>query len=73
MQYFKTAQFVPQKGQAYMYIEASDADVVQRTLTYIPQTDEISRIPDPVVKMLFMKERLTPCNAEEFLELWDKP
>lgn len=73
MQYFKTAQFVPQKGQAYMYIEASDTDVVQRTLTYIPQTDEIARIPDPVVKMLFMKERLTPCEAQEFLELWDKP
>ena len=71
MQYFKTAQFVPQKGQAWMYIEASDVGVVQRTLTHIPTTSEIERIPDPVVKILFMPERLMPADAEEFLSLWN--
>ena len=73
MQYFKTSQFVPQKGQAWMYIEASDEGVVQRTLTHIPTTGEISRIPDPIVKILFMPERLTPADAEEFISLWDSP
>lgn len=73
MQYFKSAMFIPAKGQAFTYVEASDQDVVQRTLTHIPNTGEISRIPDPVVKMLFMKERLTPVEAEEFLALWEQP
>ena len=71
MQYFKTAQFVPQKGQAWMYIEADDASVVKRTLTHIPSTNEIERIPDPIVKILFMPERLRPADAEEFLSLWN--
>ncbi len=73
MQYFKTAQFVPQKGQAWMYIEASDEGVVQRTLTHIPSTEEIERIPDPIVKILFKPERLMPAEAEEFLGLWNGP
>jgi hypothetical protein len=73
MQYFKSAMFIPGKGQAFTYSEADDKDVVQRTLTHIPATGEISRVPDPVVKMLFMKERLTACTAEEFRSLWDQP
>lgn len=73
MQYFKSAMFIPGKGQAFTYSEADDQDVVHRTLTHIPATGEISRIPDPVVKRLFMKERLTACPAEEFLRLWDGP
>jgi hypothetical protein len=73
MQYFKSAMFIPGKGQAWTYSEATDEDRVLRSLTYIPGTDEISRIPDPVVKKLFMKDRLTACPAEEFLQLWDHP
>lgn len=73
MQYFKSAMFIPGKGQAFTYSEADDKDVVQRTLTHIPATGEISRIPDPVVKMLFAKERLMPCEAGEFIALWDQP
>ena len=73
MQYFKSAMFIPGKGQAWTYSEADDNDRVQRTLTHIPTTSEISRIPDPVVKMLFAKERLTVCPAEEFIALWDMP
>jgi hypothetical protein len=73
MQYFKSAMFIPGKGQAFTYSEATDEDKVLRSLTHIPSTGEISRIPDPVVKMLFMKERLTACPAEELLELWGMP
>jgi hypothetical protein len=72
MKYFKTSQFIPGKGQAWMYTEADDKDTIQRTLTYIPGTDELEKIPDPVVKFLFMPERLTPCTAEEFLKLWNR-
>ncbi len=73
MRYFKSAMFIPGKGQAWTYIEATDEDRVLRTLTHVPSTEELSRIPDPVVKVLFMKERLTPCEAGEFLELWGRP
>lgn len=73
MQYFKSAMFIPAKGQAYTYSEATDEDRVLRSLTFIPSTGEISRIPDPVVKVLFMKERLAACPAEEFLDLWNRP
>lgn len=73
MQYFKSAMFIPGKGQAFTYSEATDEDKVLRSLTHIPGTGEISRIPDPVVKMLFMKERLQACPPEEFLALWDQP
>jgi hypothetical protein len=71
MQYFKSAMFIPGKGQAWTYSEATDEDRVLRSLTHIPSTGEISRIPDPVVKVLFMKERLSPCDAAEFTGLWD--
>lgn len=73
MQYFKSSMFIPGKGQAWTYAEATDEDKVLRSLTHIPATGEISRIPDPVVKVLFMKERLSPCVAEEFLDLWGRP
>jgi hypothetical protein len=73
LQYYKSAMFIPAKGQAYTYSEATDDDTVLRTLTHIPSTGEISRIPDPVVKKLFMKERLQACPAEEFTALWDLP
>ena len=73
MQYYKSAMFIPGKGQAFTYSEATDDDTVLRTLTHIPNTAEISRIPDPVVKRLFMKERLQACPAEEFVALWDQP
>ncbi len=70
MKYFKIAQFIPAKGQAWMYSEVDDNQKVLRTLTHIPSTNETERIPDPVVKMLFMPERLSPATEQEFLELW---
>lgn len=73
MKYYKTAMFVPGKGQAWMYSEADENLKVYRTLTHIPNTSEIERIPDPVVKILFMPERLMPATEEEFLILWNQP
>ncbi len=72
MKYFKTTQFVPGKGEAWMFTEADDQGVIQRTLTFIPGTGEIERIPDPVVKFLFRPERLAASDADEFLKLWNR-
>jgi hypothetical protein len=65
--------FVPGKGQAWMFSEADEALKVHRTLTHIPMTGEIERIPNPVVKILFMPERLMAATEEEFTALWNQP
>ena len=70
MKYFKTSQIVPGKGNAWMYYECDDAEKVLRTLTYIPETEEISRVPDPIVKRLIRPEILQPAEGAEFLSLW---
>ncbi len=71
MKYFKTAQFVPNKGDAWTYYECDDAETVLRQLTHIPETGETDRIPSPIVKKLYRPEILKPSTAEEFLTLWD--
>lgn len=70
MQYFKSAQFVPGKGDAWTYYELSDEGVVQRQMTHIPGSGETTRVPDPIVKKLMRPELCEPAQAEEFLELW---
>lgn len=70
MKYFKTAQMVPGKGDAWMYYEVDDAGKVLRTLTFVDGTNEITRVPDPVVKRLIRPELLQDATAEEFLSLW---
>jgi hypothetical protein len=70
MQYFKTSQFVPGKGNAWMYYECDDTQKVLRTLTHIPDTGEITRVPDPIVKRLIRPEILQPAEATEFTTLW---
>ena len=70
MQYFKTSQFVPGKGNAWMYYECDDAQKVLRTLTHIPDTGEITRVPDPIVKRLIRPEILQDAEATEFTTLW---
>ncbi|MBL7645867.1 MAG: hypothetical protein JNK74_06705 [Candidatus Hydrogenedentes bacterium] len=70
MQYFKTSQFVPGKGNAWMYYECDDAQKVLRTLTHIPDTGEITRVPDPIVKRLIRPELLQPAEGDIFIELW---
>lgn len=70
MHYFKTAQFVPGKGDAWMYYECDENKTVLRTLTHIPGTGELSRVPDPIVKRLIRPDILQDATAEEFLSLW---
>ena len=71
MKYFKTAQVVPGKGEAWMYYEVDDDGKVLRTLTYVDGSNEISRVPDPIVKRLIRPELLQDADASEFLSLWD--
>jgi len=70
MQYFKTSQIVPGKGNAWMYYECDENQKVIRTLTHIPETGEITRVPDPIVKRLIRPEILQDAEAEAFLSLW---
>jgi len=70
MQYFKTSQFVPGKGNAWMYYECDDVQKVLRTLTHIPDTGEITRVPDPIVKRLIRPELLQDADGAEFITLW---
>ncbi|NLV44407.1 MAG: hypothetical protein GXY07_07885 [Candidatus Hydrogenedentes bacterium] len=72
MKYFKTAQFVPNKGDAWTYYECDDSEKILRQMTHIPETGEIDRIPDPIVKKLYRPEMLQPASEEEFLGLWNK-
>lgn len=72
MLYFKTAQFVPGKGEAWTYYECDDDQKVLRTLTYIPGTDEMTKVPDPIVKRLIRPEMLQKADGSEFLALWEK-
>lgn len=70
MIYFKTSQIVPGKGNAWMYFECDDTQKVLRTLTHIPETGEITRVPDPIVKRLIRPELLQEADGEEFIALW---
>lgn len=72
MPYFKTSQFVPGKGNAWMYYECDDAQKVLRTLTHIPDTGEITRVPDPIVKRLIRPELLQDADGEDFIRLWNE-
>ncbi len=70
MFYFKSAQFVPGKGDAWTYYECDDNKKVLRQLTHIPGSGELTRVPDPIVKRLIRPELLQDAGAEEFLTLW---
>lgn len=70
MKYFKTAQIVPGKGNAWTYYECTDDETIVRQLTHIHETGEADRISDPIVKRLYRPEKLQPATAEEFMSLW---
>lgn len=72
MQYFKTSQPVPGKGDAWMYYECDDAGTVLRYVTVIPATGETERNSNPVVKKLYRPETLTETSAEEFANHWGR-
>lgn len=71
MIYFKTAQYVPGKGDAWTYYECDDDQAVLRQMTHIPETNELTRVPDPIVKRLIRPDLLQPAGEDEFLGLWD--
>ncbi len=70
MIYYKTAQYVPGKGDAWTYYECEDEGKILRQLTHIPESGETDRIGDPIVKKLYRPEKLQPAEAAEFLSLW---
>lgn len=70
MLYYKTTQYVPGKGDAWMYYECYDDRKIRRYLTYIPSTREVDRIANPVIKKLFHPERLMDASEEEFMRHW---
>ena len=70
MVYYKTAQFVPSKGDAWTYYECDDSGKILRQLTNIPETGDTDRIADPIVKKLYRPEKLQPAEAREFISLW---
>ena len=72
MLYFRTSQFVPGKGDAWTYYECDDSQKVLRQLTHIPETGEITRVPDPIVTCLYRPELLVPASGEEFISLWQE-
>lgn len=71
MMYFKCAQPVPGKGDAWTYYECDDNKKVLRTLTHVTGTGEVARVPNPVVKRLIRPELLEDATSEEFLGFWD--
>lgn len=70
MKYFKGAQFVPEKGNAWMYYECEDDLRVKRFITHIPETGEVECNAKPVIKRLFRPELLEEIGVEEFNKIW---
>ena len=70
MKYFKTSQFVPGKGEAWMYYECDDQLTILRYASHLPQTAEVQKVDKPVVKKLFRPELLHPSAQEEFEKIW---
>jgi len=72
MQYVKSAQFVPGKGDAWTYYEVDDDGTVLRQMTHIPETDELSQVHGPSRKKLLRPELCQETTPEEFAELWNR-
>jgi hypothetical protein len=70
MQYFKSAQYVPGKGDAWTYYECDANQTVLRQMTHIPGTGETTRVPDPIVKKLMRPDLVQPADEAEFTRLW---
>lgn len=70
MLYYKTSQYVPGKGDAWMFYECNDDQRVRRYFTYIPSTRELDKVPKPFIKKLQRPEMLQPASQEEFFQYW---
>lgn len=71
MKYLKTAQFVPNKGEALIFYECEDDFQIRRFVTVIPQTGEREKVDKPVVKKLFRPEMCEEITQEEFNRHWE--
>ena len=73
MRYLKGAQFVPNKGEAWMVYELDDQMTIQRFLTHIPNTGELTKVDKSPIKKLFRPELLQESSEQEFMQLWNQP
>jgi hypothetical protein len=70
MNYYKSSQPIPGKGDAVVYYECDDDDTIQRHVTHIAATGETERVPDPIVKKLYRRELLQGSSEKEFKQYW---
>lgn len=70
MQYFKTSQPVPGKGDALIFYECDDNQTIQRYVTVIPATGESEHVADPLIKKLYRPEFLMKSDPDEFQKYW---
>ena len=72
MKYYKTAQFVPNKGNAWTLYELNEEEIITRILTHLPETGEITLYAKPKLKTLFQPDRLEESSKEEFEYVWQE-
>ncbi len=70
MIYYKTSQYVPGKGDAWMFYECNDDQTVRRYMTYIPSTRELDKVTKPFIRRLMKPETLMDSSLEEFHQYW---
>ena len=70
MEYFKSSQPVPGKGFAWTFYECDDDRTVRRYLTFFPETGEVKKVADPIVKELYDSNSLMPASEDEFKTHW---
>jgi len=70
MNYYKTSQYVPGKGDAWMFYACNDDQTVRRYMTYIPSTRELDKVTKPFIRKLMKPETLIASSQEEFEQYW---
>ena len=70
MLYYKTSQYVPGKGDAWMFYECNDDRTVRRYMTYIPSTRELDKVTKPFIRRLMKPESLMDSSQDEFHQYW---
>lgn len=70
MLYYKTSQYVPGKGDAWMFYECNDDRTVRRYMTYIPSTRELDKVSKPFIRRLMKPESLMDSSQDEFHQYW---
>jgi len=70
MMYYKVPQIIPGNGYAWTYYETDESGSVQRMLTYLSESDEITNYPNPKISTLFNPHKLMVVDELEFTDLW---